>query len=139
MQRIAGYDLSTYLKNIDHFMDRSGLSCINNLVNCVVKACIGIYHFRYGNDALKNTYLNHYWHYIDNKDKLTCAFGLVPILGSVFIWLKEESAGEKRYLVQPLDEINNEPDEIYDNEEGYPDGIEIELNFETQEEQDRLL
>jgi len=91
-------NISIGLEQIDGFMDRYGLSCINNLVNCVTKVCMGIYQFFYGDeirDKGEEIMLQHYWTYIDNKSALTCALGLVPVLGSVLIWVEGKFKNEK--------------------------------------------
>ena len=127
-----GDKISDGLKSIDQFMDRSGLSCINNLVNCVTKICRGVYCFFYGDlirerhEKGEEAFLERYWSYIDSKDALTCGLGLVPVLGSVLIWAKgkfkpEDSASfiySPVYQVESFEAFEQEGGEIVETQ-GY--------------------
>lgn len=90
MKVITSYNLIA----IDRFMDRYGLSFINNFANGISKTCMSIYRRLCGEKALqdwrKESPCKHYWTYIDQKKKLTCGLGLIPLAGSVFIYFKNQ-------------------------------------------------
>jgi hypothetical protein len=99
----------TTLQKVDFLMDVCGLSVINNLVNCVTKVCIGIYRrceslFQEKN---KKAFLGKHFEYIEKKDAFTCALGLVPVLGSLFIRIKNAYEKQRYPYVQPTDEISS--------------------------------
>src|ERR1700733_15199860 len=76
-----------HLIKADRFMDRCGLSILNNLVNVVLK----IYLRCVGEDSLKSSStLKYEWSvYVQQKDTASCVAGLIPIIGSIFIVAKE--------------------------------------------------
>jgi hypothetical protein len=70
----------------DRFMDRCGLSFINNLVNSLLK----IYLRCTGKESLTGSTLKRDWSiYVKQKDAASCAAGFIPLLGSILIVAKE--------------------------------------------------
>jgi len=109
ISKTSSDNISIRLEQIDCFMDRCGLSCINNLVNCVTKVCMKIYQFFYADetrDKGEEIILQHYWTYIDKKPVTTCALGLVPVLGSVLIW------ANNRFTKEPVSQNSRYPDDL---------------------------
>jgi hypothetical protein len=134
--KITSENVSIGLERIDRFMDRCGLSCINNLVNCVTKACMGIYQFFYGDEIGekgKEIVLKRYWTYVDNKDALTCALGLIPVLGSVLIWAKGQWKNDLLPCKTPAQPPSNlvalEPFENSPSNSDTQEGGEIIIQF----------
>lgn len=76
----------SHLIAADRFMDRCGLSLVNNLVNSILK----IYLRCTGQECLKGKGLKHEWSmYVQQKDVASCAAGLIPGLGTIVIVARE--------------------------------------------------
>jgi len=101
----------SHLIAVDRFMDRCGLSFINNLVNGGLK----IYLWCMEKESFDGSDLAHHWSaYVNQKEAVSCAFGMIPVIGSIFIEAIErfnEYQGEKAY--DKLDEELDDRDIAY--------------------------
>lgn len=126
---ITGNKVSQYLESIDRFMDRWGLSPINNLVNCVTKICMRIYRCYYADEGKfkaerEKAFLGHYFNYIDKKDGEMCVVGLVPLLGSILICDYNKTCENKRKLYKDMTlDIPRTPVLVQDEDFGSPNDI----------------
>jgi len=95
----------SHLIAADRFLDRCGLSFINNAVNGILKI-----YLRYKEkQCLEGSSLKQDWSlYVKQKDGASCAFGMIPVIGSIFIMAMEkynEVNGDHVWTVANIDTL----------------------------------